>query len=81
MDKINTITKIAIFRKKEIRRIIYKNEWWFSVNDVIEVLIGTKRPRKYWSDLKRKLLKEGYSQLSAKIGRLKVFSFWEHLRC
>ncbi|MFA6296464.1 MAG: Bro-N domain-containing protein [Patescibacteria group bacterium] len=72
MDKINTITKIAIFRKKEIRRIIFNNEWWFSVNDIIEILTGTKRPRKYWSDLKRKLLKEGYFQLSEKIGRLKI---------
>ena len=46
-------TKIAFFRKKEIRKIIYRNEWWFSIIDIIEVLTETDRPRKYWSDLKK----------------------------
>ena len=66
------ITKIAIFRQKKIRRIIYKNEWWFSVIDVIEALTETPRPRKYWSDLKKKLVNEGYSEVSEKIGQLKL---------
>ena len=65
-------TKIAIFRKKEIRKIIYRNEWWFSIIDIIEVLTETDRPRKYWGDLKKKLIKEGYSELSEKIGQLKI---------
>lgn len=67
-------TKIAIFKGKEIRKIIYNNEWWFSVVDVIEALTESERPRKYWSDLKKKLLDEGYIQLSAKIGQLKLQS-------
>lgn len=66
------ITKIAIFQKKEIRKIIHKNEWWFSITDVIEVLTGTDRPRKYWNDLKKKLIKEGYSEVSENIGQLKI---------
>ena len=65
-------TKIAIFQKKEIRKIIHKNEWWFSITDVIEVLTGTDRPRKYWNDLKKKLIKEGYSEVSENIGQLKI---------
>lgn len=65
-------TKIAIFKGKEIRKIIYKNEWWFSVIDVVEVLTGTDRPRKYWNDLKKKLIKEGYVEVSEKIGQLKL---------
>jgi len=65
-------TKIAIFRGKEIRKTIYKNEWWFSVIDVIEALTETDRPRKYWNDLKTKLIKEGYSEVSEKIGQLKL---------
>ncbi len=69
-----TITKIAIFQKKEVRKILYKNEWWFSVIDVIEVLTDTARPRKYWSDLKKKLIKEGYSEVSENIGQLKMTS-------
>jgi len=65
-------TKIAVFRKEEIRKIIYNNEWWFSIIDVIEVLTGTERPRKYWNDLKKKLIKEGYSEVSENIGQLKI---------
>ena len=71
----NTIeTKIAIFRGKKIRKTIYKNEWWFSVIDVIEALVGTDRPRKYWHDLKKELKKQGYNELSDKIGQLKLIS-------
>lgn len=64
--------KIAIFQKKEIRKVLWKDEWWFSVIDIIEVLSGTDRPRKYWSDLKKKLISEGYNELSEKIGQLKL---------
>lgn len=67
-------TKIAIFRQKEIRKVIHKNEWWFSVIDVIEILTGSDRPRKYWSDLKNKIKTEGYVELSDKIGQLKLRS-------
>lgn len=67
-----TDTKIAIFKGKEIRKTIYKNEWWFSVVDVVEALTGTDRPRKYWNDLKTKLIKEGYAEVSEKIGQLKL---------
>ena len=41
--------------------------------DVVEILSGSDRPRKYWSDLKSKLKKEG-SQLSEKIGQLKMLA-------
>ncbi len=67
-------TNIAVFRGKEIRKTIHKNEWWFSIIDVIEALTGSDRPRKYWSDLKKKLLQEGYAELSEKIGQLKLQS-------
>ena len=65
-------TRIAIFQKKEIRKIIHNNEWWFSVIDVIEALTGNERPRKYWNDLKKKLISEGYVEVSEKIGQLKL---------
>jgi prophage antirepressor-like protein len=66
--------KIALFQGKQIRKILYKGQWWFSIIDVIEVLVGGDRPRKYWNDLKKKLLSEGYDQLSEKIGQLKLKS-------
>ena len=71
-NTIEETTKIALFRGKEIRKIIYKKEWWFSVVDIIEVLIDNKRPRKYWNDLKKKLKDEGYVEVSEKIGQLKL---------
>jgi hypothetical protein len=66
---------IAIFKGTQIRRHWddEKELWYFSVVDVIEVLAKTDRPRKYWDDLKRKLKEEG-SELSEKIGQLKMQS-------
>ena len=55
-----------------MRRTIHKNEWWFSISDIIEALTATDRPRKYWNDLKKKLTDEGYSEVSEKIGQLKL---------
>jgi len=43
------------------------------VIDVIEILTGSPIPKRYWSDLKAKLKKKG-SQLSEKIGQLKLLS-------
>ncbi|MBP9691337.1 Bro-N domain-containing protein [Candidatus Woesebacteria bacterium] len=68
----NSKTKIALFQKASVRKRIYLAEWWFSIIDVIEVLTGTDRPRKYWSDLKSKIYKEGYTEVSEKIGQLKM---------
>ncbi len=75
MKKEITTTRIAIFRKKEIRKIIHKNEWWFSVIDIVEALTSTERPRKYWNDLKKKLEKEGFFEVSENIGQLKITAF------
>ena len=65
-------TKLAVFNGKHIRKILQDGEWWFSIIDVIEVLVGGDRPRKYWNDLKNKLVTEGYSEVSEKIGQMKM---------
>jgi hypothetical protein len=64
---------IKIFEQKQVRSLWDQDQekWYFSIIDVIEILSGTDRPRKYWSDLKAKLKKEG-SELSEKIGQLKM---------
>lgn len=65
--------KIAIFRGKQIRKTIYQEEWYFSIVDIIEVLTESANPRRYWSDLKSKLINnEGFSQLYEKIVQLKL---------
>ena len=65
-------TKIAIFKGKAVRKTIYKNEWWFSIIDVVAVLTDSNIPRRYWSDLKIKLKKEGFGELYEKIVQLKL---------
>ena len=66
-------TAIKLFEQKQIRSLWSEEDekWYFSIIDVIQVLIENDRPRKYWSDLKSKLLKEG-SEVSEKIGQLKL---------
>jgi len=65
--------KLAIFQEKEIRKVIFKNEWWFSVIDIIDALnVSWREARKYWSDLKKQLQDEWYIEVSDKIGQLKL---------
>jgi prophage antirepressor-like protein len=66
--------KIVLFQEKQVRRIWQDEQWWFSVIDVIEVLTESDRARKYWADLKKKLIQEGYREVSDKIGQLKMES-------
>ncbi len=71
----STIASLHLFEEQQLRTVwdSEQEKWYISIVDVIEVLTGTDRPRKYWNDLKTKLKKEG-SQLSEKIGQLKMQS-------
>ena len=70
-NKLETISKL--FEGKEIRSIwdAEKEDYFFSVVDVIGALTDSNIPRNYWSDLKRRLNKEG-SQLHENIVQLKM---------
>ena len=59
-------SKIDLFRKQEIRKILHEKEWWFSVKDVLEVLTDTKDGTRYASDLRKKDpgLNERYSEIT-----------------
>jgi len=59
-------TKIAIFRQKEIRRTIYKNEWWFVIVDVVAVLTDSVQPDGYLKDMRRRDLElsKGWGQIA-----------------
>lgn len=63
-----------LFNNKAIRTVWIQSEekYYISVVDMVGALSESRRPRKYWSDLKRKLLDEGHSELSEKIGQLKL---------
>ena len=72
MVKQNTI---KVFEEKKVRTLwdSETEEWYFSIVDVVAVLTDSENPRRYWSDLKRKLAKEG-SQLYEGIVQLKMLS-------
>ena len=65
-------SRLAVFEGKQIRKILHEGEWWFAVIDIVEVLTGSSIPKRYWSDLKRKLLSEGFTEAYEKIVRLKM---------
>ena len=69
MAEVNDNGSIQLFEDQKIRTAwdAEKEEWYFSIIDVISVLIGTANPRRYWSDLKRKLKTEGANELYEKI--------------
>ncbi len=75
MSKNDKENSIVLFKQKEVRRkwVEDKETWYFSVIDIVEILTESSRPRKYWNDLKTKLKEEG-SELSDKIGRLKMIA-------
>jgi DNA-damage-inducible protein D len=66
------MSNIQLFDAQEVRRHWSGSEeqWYFSVIDVVAALTGSNLPKRYWSDLKRKLTAEG-SQLYEKIVQLK----------
>lgn len=66
---------IVLFHEKQVRRYWdeQKELWYFSIIDVIEILTGSPRPRKYWNALKTKLKEEG-NELSQELGQLKMES-------
>ena len=73
-DKEIIPTKIAIFRKKEIRKTIHKNEWWFSVVDIIAALTDSANPNDYWYRMKVRVKDEDGFQLSTICRQLKLES-------
>ncbi len=69
-------TSIKLFESKKIR-VHWDNDtekWYFSIIDIIQTLTDSNNPRRYWSDLKRKLTKEGFNQLYEIIVQLKLES-------
>ena len=71
-NKLQTITNL--FEGKEIRSIWdkEKQEYYFSVVDVISALTDSSNPRNYWNMLKSRLNEEEQSELSTKCVQLKL---------
>lgn len=62
-------TKIALFKGHKIRQTLHKNEWWFSILDVVAVLAETPVPKTYWAKMKAR-----DTEMS------QPFPFWEQLK-
>jgi len=70
------MSSIKLFESKRVRSEWNQQEqkWYFSIIDVVEILTESNNPRRYWSDLKIKLQKEGFNQLYEIIVQLKLES-------
>lgn len=51
---VQAITKIALFKGKGIRKTLHNGEWWFVINDIIEVLTDSHDPAQYFKRLKQR---------------------------
>jgi DNA-damage-inducible protein D len=67
------MSDIKLFESKSVRSHwdAEQEQWYFSVIDVVEILTGSSIPKRYWTDLKKKLTIEG-SEVYDKIVRLKL---------
>ena len=73
--KIETMNTIKLFKDKKVRSLWNEDQeqWYFSIVNVIEVLTASSIPKRYWTDLKKKLTNEG-SQLYENIVQLKFIA-------
>jgi DNA-damage-inducible protein D len=47
-------SRVALFQKREIRRTIYDDEWWFVIIDVIAALTDSPDPSGYWKKMRKR---------------------------
>lgn len=66
----NQQNKLVLFQSKKIRRIWHKEEWFYSVVDIIGALTDSPTPRQYWEKVKQREFIE--IQLSPIWGQLKL---------
>ncbi|MBN2591671.1 MAG: Bro-N domain-containing protein [Sedimentisphaerales bacterium] len=65
-NEVTSTTKIAVFRKKEIRKTIHNNEWWFVIKDIVTALTDSVQPDGYIKDMRRRdaELSKGWGQIA-----------------
>ena len=61
----NPETRIALFQRKEVRRTIHNNEWWFVVNDVVLALTDSTNVQDYIKKMRKRdnELSKGWGQI------------------
>ncbi len=66
--------RIAVFKGKEIRKVLFENEWYFSIVDIIAVLTDSDKPRDYWYRMKHREKQATGTELSTLCRQLKLES-------
>ncbi len=66
--------KIIVFGARQIRRIWYENQWYFSVVDIVGALTDSPNPRDYWYRMKRRENESSGLELSTLCRQLKLTS-------
>jgi DNA-damage-inducible protein D len=64
----------SLFEQKLIRRVWHKDEWYYSIIDVLAVLTDSTNPRNYWFMLKARAKTEGFDETLVQIEPLKLKS-------
>ena len=54
MNESSPERRIALFQRKEIRRVIHADEWWFVITDVVAALTDSSNPKGYFTDMRRR---------------------------
>ena len=72
----NQTPKLALFEGKKVRNVMHEGELWFSVVDVIAVLLDKdyQTSRNYWKVLKNRLYQEGSNETVTKCNQLKMLA-------
>jgi DNA-damage-inducible protein D len=70
-----TSSHLALFEQQQIRRIYHEeqHQWYFSIIDVVQVLTDSSIPKRYRSDLKKKLKNE-WNETYEKIVHFKMIA-------
>jgi prophage antirepressor-like protein len=50
----NPETRVALFQRREIRRTLHNNEWWFVITDIIAALTDSTDPSSYWKKMRKR---------------------------
>ena len=66
MNASDPETRIALFQRKEVRRVIHNKEWWFVISDVVAALTDSIDPQGYIKDMRRRdaELAKGWGQIA-----------------
>jgi DNA-damage-inducible protein D len=71
----NPETRLALFKGREVRKLIHKKEWWFVIADIISVLTDSVNTSGYINDIRRRdpEISKGWGNLPPPLVKIKVF--------